>query len=59
MKQYVATIEATHGGFINGNNTWYLENDMEDGVDSWITPYKKPVLPHHDKKKDSLGSQRI
>lgn len=55
MKQYVATIEATHGGFINGNNTWYLENDMEDGVDSWITPYKKPVLPHHDKKKDSLG----
>jgi len=53
--QYIATIDATHAGFINNNNTWYIEDHMKAAVESWITPYNKPVLRHHDSKSDSIG----
>lgn len=54
-KKFIATINATHAGFINGNHTWYLEEDMANGVDTWISPYNKPVLVHHEMKKDAIG----
>lgn len=55
IKKFIATINATHAGFVNGNHTWYLEEDMANGVDTWISPYNKPVLVHHEMKKDAIG----
>jgi len=51
----IATINATHAGFVNGNNTWYLEEDMANAVDTWLDPYNRPVLTHHDMKSDAIG----
>jgi len=55
MVKYIATIDATHAGFVNGNNTWYLEDHMRAAVDTWVTPFNKPILRHHDKKSDAIG----
>ena len=55
MVQYVVTLNATHAGFVNGNNTFYLEEQMKNAVESWVTPYKKPVLRHHDRHSDPIG----
>lgn len=54
-KQFIAVLNCTHSGFVNSNNTWYLEKDMASAVDTWIGPYQKPVLTHHDMKKDAIG----
>lgn len=54
-KTNIATINATHAGFVNGNNTWYLEEDMANAVDTWLDPYNRPVLTHHDMKSDAIG----
>ena len=54
-KRYIATINATHAGFVNGNNTWYLEEDMANAVGTWTAPFQKPVLTHHEMKKDPIG----
>ena len=51
----IAKIQATHSGFVNGNNTWYLEEDMANAVDTWTEPFQKPVLTHHEMKKDAIG----
>lgn len=51
----IATINATHAGFVNCNNTWYLEEDMSNAVDTWLEPYQRPVLTHHDMKSDAIG----
>lgn len=55
MKKYIATIDATHGGFVNKNNTWYLEDHMSKSTKSWLEPYEKPMLLHHEKKQDAIG----
>lgn len=55
MVRYIATIDATHAGFVNDNNTWYLEDHMEAAVDTWVTPFNKPILTHHNKTGDAIG----
>lgn len=54
-KRYIATINATHAGFVNGNNTWYLEEDMANAISTWTAPFQKPVLTHHEMKRDPIG----
>ena len=54
-KKFTAVINCTHSGYVNKNNTWYLEKDMADAIDSWTGPYQKPVLTHHEMKKDAIG----
>lgn len=54
-KVNIAIINATHSGYVNQNNTWYLEEDMANAVDTWLDPYQKPVLTHHEMKKDAIG----
>ena len=54
-KRFIATINCTHSGYINGNNTWYLEEDMANAVGTWTSPYQRPVLTHHELKKDPIG----
>ena len=54
-KKNIAIIRATDAGFVNCNNTWYLEEDMANAVSTWTDPFQKPVLAHHEIKKDAIG----
>lgn len=51
----IATIKATHAGYVNGNNSFYPEEDMAKAVASWTYPYNKPILTHHDSLSDAIG----
>jgi hypothetical protein len=48
-------IAATHSGLRTGNKGFYLPERMRDGARSFVVPYKKPVLTHHDDFKDPIG----
>jgi hypothetical protein len=48
-------IAATHSGLMTGNKGFYLPERMRDGARSFLVPYKKPVLTHHDDFKDPIG----
>lgn len=48
-------IAATHSGLRTGNKGFYLPGRMRDGASSFLTPYPKPVLTHHDDFKDPIG----
>ena len=49
-------ISATHLNYVNENNLLYtIDAITNGGGDSWVKPYKKPQLLHHDKHKDAIG----
>jgi len=49
-------INATHLNYVNGNNLYYnLDAVKNGGGESWLKPYPKPQLLHHDKTKDAVG----
>jgi hypothetical protein len=48
-------IAATHSALRTGNKGFYLPERMRDGARSFLVPYKKPVLTHHDDFKDPIG----
>jgi hypothetical protein len=51
-------VEATHGGYSNKNNYFYVPDGMEKYVDTWTEPYEKPYLaesPHDLKNGDPKG----
>ena len=49
-------ISATHLNYVNGNNLYYtLDAIKNGGGETWVTPYKKPQLLHHDKHRDAVG----
>lgn len=48
-------IAATHSGLRTGNKGFYLPERMRDGAPSFLVPYPKPVLTHHDDFKDPIG----
>ena len=49
-------ISATHLNYVNGNNLLYtIDAVVNGGGDTWVTPYKKPQLLHHDKHRDAVG----
>ena len=48
-------IAATHLDYVNGNNVLYTIDAAKEGAKSWLKPYKKPQLLHHDKRKDAIG----
>ena len=48
-------IAATHAGLRTGNKGFYLPERMRDGASSFLLPYKKPVLTHHDDFNDPIG----
>lgn len=49
------TIAATHAGLLTRNNTLYLPKKMKDSVHTFIEPYPKPVLLHHNQEGDAIG----
>ena len=49
------TVDATHAGYFNKNNYYYEPKGMANSVSSWIIPYSKPVLRHHQDSTDPIG----
>jgi len=47
-------IVATHSDILI-NKRIYTSNAMKDGAHTFVKPFKKPVLVHHDDKKDAIG----
>lgn len=48
-------IAATHSAKVTANNGFYLPDRMKDGAKSWLEPFPKPILLHHDKMDDPVG----
>jgi hypothetical protein len=48
-------IAATHSGKRTRNNTLYLPDRMKNSTSSWINPFGKPILLHHEKHDDAIG----
>lgn len=51
----IVDIVATHAGRPTRNNGLYLPQKMRDGAQTFISPYNKPVLKHHNVHEDPLG----
>lgn len=47
-------FEATHSG-ITANDFTYNSQDLEDGVPTWLTPFKKPLLKNHNMDCEPIG----
>lgn len=48
-------VDATHGGYVNHNFSFYTKEGMEKGFKSFNTPFPKPVLVEHDDDKAPIG----
>jgi hypothetical protein len=55
VKSLVVEIEASHSGIINGNHFFYLPKGMENGIETFVKPFPKPVLVNHDSRTDPIG----
>jgi len=44
----LTTIDATHSGYVNSNFYYYDPDSMKESYHTWTTPYKKPILRHHN-----------
>ena len=51
----VARFEATHGGYKNNNNYFYVADGMKKSVDTWVKPVPAPYLLNHDRHSDPMG----
>lgn len=49
----IVEIEAIHET-ITSNFTRYTAKGMKLGLESWTTPYNKPVIEHHDEERGSV-----
>jgi hypothetical protein len=45
----------THAARLTGHYHFYSPAKVRDGVNTFTTPYNKPVLPHHNEQADPLG----
>ena len=48
-------IAASHAALKTSNKGFYLPERMRAGTPTFLSPYKKPVLTHHDDFKDPIG----
>lgn len=46
-RKLIVQMEAIHVGR-TANYTFYTEDGLKEGLDSWTHPYNKPVLTHHN-----------
>lgn len=49
------TFEATHAGVFQKRKTSYLPTEMSAAVPTWLSPFSKPVLKHHNDSEDPIG----
>lgn len=54
-KALMVKVSATHAGMLNKNIAMYIPDAMRRAASSWIDPHEKPVLTHHEKKRDAIG----
>lgn len=54
-KPLLVDIIATHAGRPTRNHGLYLPQKMRDGANTFVTPYPKPVLTHHNTHADPIG----
>lgn len=54
-KALTVKVYATHGGYVNGNKYFYTIESMKDSAETWIKPFPKPVLVHHNDESDPIG----
>jgi hypothetical protein len=47
-------IEAIHVG-LTRNLTFYQEDKLKSSIQTWTSPYNKPVLTHHNKMGEPIG----
>lgn len=50
----IVEVAAIHSG-VTANYNFYGENELEKSLDSWITPYPKPIIINHDINSDPIG----
>lgn len=50
-----ARVRMTFAGLPTKNAAVYLPDEMFKGAQSFISPYAKPILLHHDERKDPIG----
>lgn len=48
--------QVTHAGIVNANYGYYKAEKLEDSVPTWLTPFNKPVLAHHNMANDAIGT---
>jgi hypothetical protein len=48
-------ITASHAGRLTGHYHLYLPGKVKAGTDTFVKPYKKPILTHHDTMADPIG----
>lgn len=48
-------MSATHAGIVNKNLWFYSPKGMQDGAQSFVTPYEKPVTTNHDPFSAPIG----
>jgi hypothetical protein len=48
------TVEAIHSG-MTGNFNYYSRSELQKAAETWLRPYNKPVLKHHNMESEPLG----
>lgn len=48
-------IIASHAGKVNSNHVMYTASGMEGSLDTWVSPFNKPIEIHHDDMADPIG----
>src|SRR3990167_3505080 len=50
----VVEVAAIHEG-VTANHNFYPANELEASLETWTTPYPKPILLHHDPYTEAIG----
>jgi hypothetical protein len=46
----LSEIAVTHAGIVNGNYGYYTPEGLQRSAETWVRPYKKPLLANHNKR---------
>ena len=55
----LVTINASHYGFRNRNWTVYRHDTMRNDIDTFVTPYPKPIIQKHNLKESAVFGKVI
>lgn len=50
----VVEVAAIHAG-VTANYNFYGESELQKSLNSWLTPYPKPIIINHDINSDPIG----
>ena len=50
----IVEVAAIHSG-VTANYNFYGENELEKSLESWLSPYPKPIIINHDINSDPVG----